>query len=180
MTLTDITFLSVSSGFLLPFTLSYIGLECFSFCVVCQSRSCCNVINYKVKYSLLLWRHLTLELLSTVLPIYLSFYPDSYFHFDTWRSHLAECFFLRSVFCHVLHVLEHVSLFSFPQLPNEKHQLSTIKYTRVPSKRIFIHWNFPPLSFPWLWLPTVPVRVYFPLTSAVPRTYSHIKVHLVQ
>jgi hypothetical protein len=84
------------------------------------------------------------------------------------------------MFCHVLHVVKYISLFSFTQLPNEKHQLSTIKFTRVSSKLIFTHWNFLPLSFPWLWLPTVPVGVYFPLTSAIPRTYLHIKVRLVQ
>jgi len=111
VTLINITFLSVSSRFLLPFTFSYIRLKCFSFCVGCQDRSCCIFVNYKVKYSLLFWRHLTSDLLSAVMPLYTSFYLDSYCHFDTLRSHLAERFFLRSMFCHILHVVEYISLF---------------------------------------------------------------------
>jgi hypothetical protein len=84
------------------------------------------------------------------------------------------------MFCRVMHVLEYVSLFSFTQMPKETQQLSATKFTRVTSKLIFTNWILPPFSFRWLWLPTVPVRVYFPLTSAVPRTYSHTKVRLVK
>ena len=73
-------------------------LKVFSFCVGCQGRSCCIIINYKVKYCLLLWRHLTSDILSAVLSFYPSFYLDSYFHFYTLRAILQKVSFYAQCF----------------------------------------------------------------------------------